>query len=91
MEEAFLTEKRKEDAEKLTWLNSELEKALSRAEATEAKVIDAEVEMEGVAEKALYMAWCTNRSMDLSFMEEHSLLARFETKLVVEESTENQA
>ena len=61
-----------------------------RAEAAKAQVVASEKEIEGVAEEALYLAWCHNRSMDLSFMEEPSLLARFETKLAAEESATTQ-
>ena len=84
VEEAFLTGK-------VAQLNSELEKMLGRAEAAEALVVASEKEMEGVAEEALYLAWCHNRCIDLFFMEEPSMLARFETKLAAEESATAQA
>lgn len=60
-------------------------------ESAEARVKAAEVEMEGVATKALYLAWTYNRSMDLSSLGDPSMLARFETKLAAEESAAAQA
>ena len=88
MEEAFLTNR-------VAQLNSELEKMKGRVESAEAKVAVAEAkvvaaeaqvvasekEMEGVAVEAIYLAWSHNRSRDLSFLGDPSILARFEIKL----------
>ena len=40
--------------------------------------------------EAIYLAWCHNRRMNLTFREEPSLLAPFETNLAAEESTKAQ-
>ena len=84
VEEAFLTNK-------VAQLNTDLEKMRGRAETAEAKeavaeakVVASEKEMEGVAVEAIYLAWSHNRSMDLSFLGDPSVLARFETKLAAE-------
>ena len=63
-------------------------KARALAEAT---VKSAEEELEGIAIDAVYLAWTNNRSMDLSFLEDPSALARFETRLSAEESAAAQA
>ena len=84
VEEAFLTNK-------VAQLNTGLEKMRSRAETAEAKVVASEKEMEGVAVEAIYLGWSHNRSMDLSFLGDPSVLARFETKFAAEESAEAQA
>lgn len=91
VEETFLTHK-------VAQLNSELEKMRGRAEAAKAnvvaaedKVVASEKEMEGVAMEAIYLAWSHNRSMDLLFLGDPSILARFETKLNAEEFAEVQA
>lgn len=61
--------------------------AESRARAlTEAKVKSADEELEGIAIDAVYLDWTNNRSMDLSFLEDPSALARFETRLSAGES-----
>ena len=59
----------------------------------EAKVKSADKELEGISIDAvyLYLAWTNNRSMDLSFLEDPSALARFETRLSAEESAVAQA
>lgn len=44
-----------------------------------------------MATEALYLAWTYNRSMDLSFLGDPSMLARFETKLSAEKSAVAQA
>ena len=54
-------------------------------------MVASEVEMEGVAKEALYLALYHNRSMDLSFMEDPNKLARFENKIYAEESAKAQA
>ena len=66
--------------------------AESKARAlAEAKVKSADEELEGIAIDAVYLAWTNNRSMDLSFLEDPSALARFETRLSAEESAAAQA
>ena len=47
--------------------------------------------MERAATEALYLAWSYNRSMDLSFLGDPSMLARFETMFAAEESAAAQA
>ena len=51
----------------------------------------ADEELEGIAIDAVYVAWTHNRSMDLSFLEDPSVQARFETKLSAEASAAAQA
>ena len=79
-------------------LQSELGRCRAQAEAeskaralAEAKVKAADEELEGIAIDAVYLAWTNNRSMDLSFLEDPSALARFETRLSAEESAAAQA
>ena len=77
-------------------LRSELEQAKAKAESkaravAEAKVAAADEELEGIAIDAVYLAWTHNRSMDLSFLEDPSAQARFETRLSVEASAAAQA
>ena len=79
-------------------LQLELERCRAQAEAeakaralAEAKVKAAEEELEGIAVDAVYLAWTNNRSMDLTFLEDPSALARFETRLSAEESAAAQA
>ena len=81
VEEAFLTTK-------VSDLTSELEKVKSWATA---KVGEVETEMEGMAMDALYLAWSHNKSMDLSFAEDPSMLAKFETRFSAEASAAAQA
>ena len=84
VEETFL-------ANKVTQLTSDLTEMRGKVESAEARVKAAEEEMEGVATEALYLAWTYNRLMDLSFLGDPSMLARFETKLAAEESAAAQA
>ena len=79
-------------------LQLELERCRAQAEAeakaralAEAKVKAAEEELEGIAIDVVYLAWTNNRSMDLTFLEDPSALARFETRLSAEESAAAQA
>ena len=92
----------KESEDKLRSNLSRLQLELARCQAkveaeskaravVEAKVKSAEEELEGIAIDAVYLAWTTNRSMDLSFLEDPSALARFETRLSAEESAAAQA
>ena len=81
VEEAFLTTK-------VSGLTSDLEKMKSWATA---RVAEVEAEMEGMAMDALYLAWSHNKSMDLSFAEDPSILARFETRFSAEASAAAQA
>ena len=81
VEEAFL-------ATKVNDLTSDLEKVKSWATA---RVAEVETEMEGMAMDALYLAWSHNKSMDLSFAEDPSMLARFETRFSAEASAAAQA
>ena len=67
-------------------------KAEAQARAlAEAKVKAADVELEEIAIDAVYLAWTNNRSMDLTFLEDPSALARFETRLSAEASAAAQA
>ena len=67
-------------------------KAESKARAlAEAQVKAAEEELERIAIDAVYLAWTNNRSMDLTFLEDPSALARFETRLSAEASAAAQA
>ena len=67
-------------------------KAEAQARAlAEAKVKAADEELEGIAIDAVYLAWTNNRSMDLTFLEDPSALARFETRLSAEASAAAQA
>ena len=67
-------------------------KAEAQARAlAEAKVKAADEELEGIAIDAVYLAWMNNRSMDLTFLEDPSALARFETRLSAEASAAAQA
>ena len=53
-------------------------KAEAQARAlAEAKVKAADEELEEIAIDAVYLAWTNNRSMDLTFLEDPSALARF--------------
>ena len=79
-------------------LQLELERCRAQAEAeakaralAEAKVKAADEELEGIAIDAVYLAWTNNRSMDLTFLEDPSALARFETRLSAEASAAAQA
>ena len=79
-------------------LRSELEQAKAKARAesraravAEAKVAAANKELKGIAMDAVYLAWTHNRSMDLSFLEDPSVQARFETRLSAEEFAAAQA
>ena len=81
VEEAFLSNK-------VTDLTSDLAKMKSWAEN---RVAEVEAEMEGMAMDALYLAWSHNKSMDLSFAEDPSMLARFETRFSAEASAAAQA
>lgn len=79
-------------------LRSELErtkaklKAESKAKAVlAAKVKSADEELEGIAIDAVYLVWTHNRSMDLSFLEDPSVQARFETRLSAKASAAAQA
>ena len=81
VEEAFLTTK-------VSGLTSDLEKMKSWATA---RVAEVEAEMEKMAMDALYLAWSHNKSMDLSFAEDPSMLARFETRFSAEASAAAQA
>lgn len=81
VEEAFLTTK-------VSDLTSELEKVKSWATA---KIGEVEIEMEGMVMDALYLAWSHNKSMDLSFAEDPSMLAKFETRFSAEASAAAQA
>ena len=67
-------------------------KAEAQARAlAEAKAKAADEELEGIAMDAVYLAWMNNRSMNLTFLEDPSALARFETRLSAEESAAAQA
>ena len=81
VEEAFLTTK-------VSDLTSELEKVKSWATT---KIGEVETEMEGMAMDALYLAWSHNKSMDLSFAEDPSMLAKFETRFFAKASAAAQA
>ena len=81
VEEAFLSNK-------VTDLTSDLAKMKSWAEN---RVAEVEAEMEGMAMDALYLAWSHNKLMGLSFEENPSMLARFETRFSTEASAAAQA
>ena len=65
--------------------------AESRAEIAEAKVAASEKELEEIAMDAVYLVWSHNRSVDLSFLNDPSVQARFETRLAAEASAAAQA
>lgn len=79
-------------------LRLELERARAKAKAesrtsavAEAKVVASDKELERIAMDVVYLAWTHNRSMDLSFLEDPSDQACFETRLSAEASAAAQA
>ena len=81
VEEAFL-------ATKVNDLTSDLAKVKSWVKA---RVAEVETKMQRMDMDALYLAWSHNKSMDLSFAEDPSMLARFETRFSAEASAAAQA
>ena len=63
----------------------------SQVKTAEAKVAASEKELAEMAMDAVYLVWSYNRSVDLSFLADPSIQARFETRLAAEESAAAQA
>ena len=65
--------------------------AESQVKTAEAKVAASEKELAEMALDVVYLVWSYNRSVDLSFLVDPSIHARFETTLDTEESVVAQA